>query len=100
MRYFSRHLYLCLQSTHLSITIELNNVDSSGLVFFWACILLGLYSSGLVFFWACSTGVQTCHSLETDAGLASLEGACGLRQPTSPLPLTLDPKCPRRPAPG
>src|SRR6266568_5816642 len=46
MRYFSRHLYLCLQSTHLSITIELNNVDSSGLVFFWACILLGLLDRG------------------------------------------------------
>src|SRR6266568_6085016 len=46
MRYFFRHLYLCLQSTHLSITIELNNVDSSGLVFFWACSLLGLFDRG------------------------------------------------------
>src|SRR6266581_9254276 len=46
MRYFFRHLYFCLQSTHLSITIELNNVDSSGLVFFWACSLLGLLDRG------------------------------------------------------
>src|SRR6266568_1270745 len=46
MRYFFRHLYFCLQSTHLSITIELNNVDSSGLVFFWARSLLGLFDRG------------------------------------------------------
>src|SRR6266568_6312586 len=89
MRYFSRHLYLCLQSTHLSITIELNNVDSSGLVLFWACILLGLFDRG--------------------ADLSQSGDGCRLSQPGwcmqastayLPLPLTLGPIRPRKRAPG